>query len=225
MILIERGREPESLLQFRKKNPGVGYEELEREPRIEIRKQLWEEQRGLCAYCMRQIKDARDVRIEHYEARHPQKGEYRAENTLDYKKMLGVCYGNSIVPGRKKENKTCDAHRENIPLTVNPFEVRSIRKIKYTSDGYIASDDKEIRKDLVETLNLNCHVSSLPENRKNVLLQAKKEIQKKCAKKGHDAYQKVLRQIYDRYAKKKQLIPYCGIIIAWLEKELKINEK
>ncbi len=102
MILIRRGKEPEALLQFRKKHPGIGYEDMGKEQLDEIRKQLWEEQRGLCAYCMRQVKEPRDVRIEHYEVRHPEGKEYNAENTLDYKKMLGVCYGNSIVPGRKK---------------------------------------------------------------------------------------------------------------------------
>ena len=65
------------------------------------------------------------------------------------------------------EDKTCDAHRGNIPLTVDPRDIYSIRKIRYTLDGYITSNDKGIRTDVEDTLNLNCKASSLPEN-KNV---------------------------------------------------------
>ena len=96
MILIRRGKEPDSLLQYRKSAANACYEELPSKPREDIRKQMWEEQKGLCAYCMRQIKYPEDVRIEHYSVRHPDGGEYDAANTLDYKRMLGVCYGNSL---------------------------------------------------------------------------------------------------------------------------------
>lgn len=137
MLLIKRGKEPDSLLHYRKSNPEACYEDLPSKSREDIRNQMWEEQNGLCAYCMRKIDDSRDTRIEHYEARHPVEGEYVAANTLDFKCMLGVCYGNSIFPGVKKEDKTCDAHRENNLLTVNPYDIQSIRKIRYRSDGYI----------------------------------------------------------------------------------------
>ena len=115
--------------------------------------------------CVR-LKPPEDVRIEHYSARHPKSGTYHAANTLDYKSMLGVCYGNSLHPGIKVEDKTCDAHRGNIPLTVDPRDIYSIRKIRYTLDGYITSNDKGIRTDVEDTLNLNCKASSLPENKK-----------------------------------------------------------
>ncbi len=222
MILLQRGKEPDSLLRYRKSSSKACYEEITKEATEDIRRQLWQEQVGLCAYCMRQIRDYRDVRIEHYDARHPKNGSYTAADTLDYHTMLGVCYGNSIIPGGREEDKTCDAHRKNTPLTVDPFEVHSIRKIQYTSDGYITSGDSEIEKDLQETLNLNCAAVSLPQNRKEVLDRTKKEIYKMCGKKGHEAYLRVLRQLYDRYTKQRQLVPYCGIVIQWLEKELGI---
>ncbi len=223
MILIHRGKEPDSLLEYRKSTPNACYEELPSKPREDIRKQMWNEQKGLCAYCMRQIKHPEDVRIEHYSARNPMGGGYSAADTLDYKRMLGVCYGNSIQPGVKEEDKTYDAHRKNIPLTVNPYDVHSIRKISYTSDGYITSDDAEIKKDVDETLNLNCAASSLPENRKNVLCQAKREIAKLCRNKSHEAYLTILNRIYRRYVDEGILTPYCGIVIAWLEGQLGIR--
>lgn len=146
-----------------------------------------------------------------------------AADTLNFKTMLGVCHGNSLIPGTKEEGKTCDAHRGNIPLTVNPYDINSIRKIRYTTDGYITSDDEDIKIDVQETLDLNCRASSLSENRKTVLLQTKKEIQRWCGSKGHKAYMDILNKIYMRYTKQRVLTPYCGISIVWLEKELGLN--
>lgn len=223
MILIRRGNEPASLLKFRKKYPEAGYEELGSEELQDIRKQLWEEQGALCAYCMRRIQDPRDVRIEHYEVRHPQNGEYRASDTLNFKVMLGVCYGNSIKPGIKEEDKTCDAHRHNEPLTVNPYDINSIRNINYQSDGMIGSEDVDISNDLQITLNLNCKAVSLPENRKNVLLAAKKEVYKLSKGKSHEVYLSIIAKAYERYRTMEIKTPYSGIVISWLEKELKIS--
>lgn len=223
MILIRRGKEPDSLLKYRKSDPQACYEEIDGGVANDIRRQMWKEQGGLCAYCMRQIKHPKDVRIEHYRVRHPDSGGYDPADTLDFKNMLAVCYGNSLQPGTKKEDRTCDAHRENVPLTIDPYDVRSIRKLYYTSDGYISSKDNKIRKDVQETLNLNCHAGSLPENRKQVLLQTKAEIRKLCKNRDHEVYLSVLRKLYKRYTEQRCLSPYCGITIAWLEKELGIK--
>lgn len=222
MIVIQRGKEPDSLLRYRKSSPTACYEELPAEQREDIRKQMWEEQCGLCAYCMRRIKSPKDVRIEHYQARHPLEGYYRKAETLNYKSMLGVCFGNSIGWNVKKENLICDAHRGNKKLSVNPYDIHSIRKIKYTSDGFITSDDEGIREDVEKTLNLNCSASSLPENRKNVLFEVKRKIYDICKGRDHDTYLAVLEKVYKGYVEKRQLTPYCGIIISWLEKQLKI---
>ena len=182
MILIQRGKEPDSLLKYRKSFPEACYEELPAEPTKDIREQMWTEQKGLCAYCMCKLNSPKDVRIEHYLERNPKDKEYDAASTLDYKNMLGVCYGNSLQQGTKEEDKTCDAHRGNKLLTVNPYDLTSIRKIFYTSDGYIASDDENINIDVNDTLNLNCKARSLPQNRKAVLIQAKKEVSKSVGK-------------------------------------------
>ena len=72
------------------------------------------------------------MRIERCRPRHPQdEQEHDKKATLDFKWMLGVCYGNSLARGVKPEDKTCDAHRGNTELTVNPFDELSVRKIKY----------------------------------------------------------------------------------------------
>ena len=138
MIVLRRGKEPNSLLQFRKQYPDADYEDTPSHVLKDIREQMWEEQKHLCAYCMRKIDNPSVVRIEHCRPRHSQdEQEYDKKATLDFKWMLGVCYGNSLVRGVKPEDKTCDAHRGNTELTVNPFDELSVRKIKYKTDGSI----------------------------------------------------------------------------------------
>ena len=56
MIVIKRGKEPNSLLKFRKENPDADYEsDMPTDVLKDIREQMWEEQRCLCAYCMKKI--------------------------------------------------------------------------------------------------------------------------------------------------------------------------
>ncbi|MCD7825392.1 MAG: hypothetical protein LUH14_05450 [Clostridiaceae bacterium] len=225
MIVVKKGKEPNSLVRFRLKYPDADYEtDIPTEVLKDIRERMWEDQVHLCGYCMRRIKSSRDVRIEHCKPRHPRgEEEHDAKATLDFKWMLGVCYGNSIVRGTRPEDKTCDAHRGNADLTVNPFDELSVRKIKYKSDGSIYSDDKDINKDVTETLNLNCEALSLPQSRKNALMETKKQIMKKCKGKSQDAFIRELERTYDSLVKQRNLIPYCGIIISWLESKLKVS--
>lgn len=134
-----------------------------------------------------------------------------------------MCYGNSLVRGVKPEDKTCDAHRGNTELTVNPFDELSVRKIKYKTDGRIYSDDADINKDVTETLNLNCEAVSLPETRKRVLMEEKSRIMRKCKGKSQDAFIRELERTYEGLVQKRNLTPYCGIIISWIESKLKIS--
>lgn len=224
MIVVQKGIEPNSLLAFRKQHPDADYEDMPTNVLKDVRSQMWEEQGHLCAYCMKKIEDPRDVRVEHCKPRHPQDEiKHDKKATLEFKWMLGVCYGNSIEKGVKPEDTTCDAHKGNAELTINPFDELSVRKIKYKADGSIYSDDADINEDVTEILNLNCEAISLPETRKNVLNVLKNEIVEKCKGKSHDAYIRELERIYDRLVYQRNLTPYCGIIISWLEEKLKIS--
>lgn len=224
MIVVQKGKEPNSLLAFRKQHPDADYEDMPTNVLKDVRSQMWEEQGHLCAYCMKKIEDPRDVRVEHCKPRHPQDEiKHDKKSTLEFKWMLGVCYGNSIEKGVKPEDTTCDAHKGNAELTINPFDELSVRKIKYKADGSIYSDDADINEDVTEILNLNCEAVSLPETRKNVLNVLKNEIVEKCKGKSHDAYIRELERIYDRLVYQRNLTPYCGIIISWLEEKLKIS--
>lgn len=225
MIVVQRGKEPGSLLEFRKQNPDADYEtDMPTNVLKDIREQMWEEQRHLCAYCMKKIDNPGVVRIEHCRPRHPQnEKKHDKKATLDFKWMLGVCYGNSLIKGVKPEDTTCDAHRGNTELTINPFDKLSVRKIKYKEDGSIYSDDVEINRDVTETLNLNCQAISLPQTRRSVLLAEKKRITEKCKGKSQDAFMRELERTYASLVQERNLTPYCGIIISWLESKLKIS--
>lgn len=224
MIVVQRGKEPNSLLAFRKQNPDADYEDMPTNVLKDVRSQMWEEQGHLCAYCMKKIDDSRDVRVEHCKPRYPQDEiEHDKKATLEFKWMLGVCYGNSIKKGVKPEDTTCDAHKGNAELTINPFDELSVRKIKYKADGSIYSDDADINKDVAETLNLNCQALSLPQTRKNVLMAEKNRIMKKCKGKSQDAFMRELERTYEKLVQERNLIPYCGIIISWLEEKLKTS--
>ncbi len=225
MIVIKRGKEPNSLLGFRKQNPEADYEtDMPANVLKDIREQMWKEQKHLCAYCMKKIDSPGVVRIEHCRPRHPQgEEEHDKKATLDFKWMLGVCFGNSLERGVKPEERTCDAHRGNADLTINPFDDVSVKKIKYKEDGSIYSDNAEINKDVTETLNLNCQAISLPQTRRNVLMAEKSRIMKKCKGKSRDAYMHELERTYVSLVKERNLTPYCGIIISWLESKLKIS--
>ena len=223
MIVVKRGKEPNSLLKFRKENPDADYEsDIPTDVLKDIREQMWKEQGCLCAYCMKKINTSSVVRIEHCRPRHPHDEVWHDKKaTLDFKWMLGVCYGNSLTKGVKPEDTTCDAHRGNTELTVNPFDELSVKKIKYRENGSIYSDDVEINKDVTANLNLNCAAVSLPQTRRSVLMAEKNRIMRKCKGKSHDAFIRELERTYERLVQERNLTPYCGIIISWLESKLK----
>ena len=85
MIYIRKRKTPaeiEEKAEKIKKTPGSAYEKLSlpedtkqlrnlfnQMPKDEIRENLYKEQHGLCAYCMRRITGQRsDTKIEHYKA-------------------------------------------------------------------------------------------------------------------------------------------------------------
>ena len=75
--------------------------------------------------------------------------------------MLGVCLGN--INGQKKKDDTCDTHKGNVRIIVDPRYSRTLSEIKYRSkSGEIYSENEDIQKDLNETLNLNSEGHRLP---------------------------------------------------------------
>ena len=93
------------------------------------------------------------------------------EKALDFHNMLGVCTGYMSSP---HEDQTCDTHRGNIKLEVDPRSQESVAQIAYRADGTIYSENVLINRDLNETLNLNCERAYLKANRKAAITALQK---------------------------------------------------
>ena len=184
MIKIVKGDEPEELKRLRETaenqglDPKEAYELLNADRRLKkkIKRVLVKEQGGLCAYCMCRI--PRDdvevgiapITIEHYIPRNPEDGRDIGQG-LDYNNLLTVCNGNRAAKGTRNENDLiCDAHRKNTEfIKVNPCVPETLNTIFYYLDGKIDATDADVKKDLTETLNLNCTTAPLIKERKAVL--------------------------------------------------------
>lgn len=215
MIYITKKTEPRSLTEY-KLQPFASYNGCDKEP---IRQSLYEEQGHLCAYCMCRIQDISKMTIEHYKPQHPQNtDESNRRDSLDNNNMLGVCLGNR---GCEMKKQTCDAHRGNMPLTVNPFNRASIAKIAYNTYGSIYSGDPAINTDLNETLNLNCEYGYLIKSRKQAADALKRYLLKNQPQ-GQWSYA-LLAKTKAEYCK---LSPdgakqeYLGILLFYIEKYL-----
>lgn len=217
MIHILKKAEPKELIQ-NKRIGATQYSELSTETLIAIRKQLLDEQGYLCAYCMQRITLGTSS-IEHFFAQNPSSVEGEATQTINYRNMLGVCLGNEHK-GNNKKNLTCDKHRGNTELIIDPQNKHLVRQIKYKSDGTIYSDNSQINKDLNETLNLNYEGVLFKKNRKAVLDSLKRYIDKNFDKKMVPTER--LKQWLDAcyIGNNGTRDPFVGIVINYLEKRI-----
>ena len=133
--------------------------------------------------------------------------------------MLAVCFGNKKQAG-VFENLTCDQHRRNTPLTVNPLDRTSIDKIKYKTDGTIYSDDPDIEKDLDDILNLNCPASYLKENRKAALDEIKKVLYKRFPRKKVPKQQLERMLTHFQELHDGKYVAFAGIVIWYLKRQI-----
>lgn len=163
MVRIKKRWEPKELTEFKKKGH-ISYNSLDSGEgaavKRKIQESLCDEQFGLCAYCMTSIYPD-TMRIEHFI---PQSdSDSGTIKSLDYKNMLGVCDGGERfnTEGELSGNKnySCDAHKGNKTLSLNPSveEQFNQMKIYYSSDGKIHSDCQTVdfETELNDVLNLN----------------------------------------------------------------------
>lgn len=214
MLYIKKGKEPNSLTKY-KKEVGAYYDGCNKD---DIRVSLLKEQGGICAYCMRRISNHEGkMSIEHYTSQ----SETDESEKLNYKNMLGVCFGGR-KKGRRLEFLTCDAHRGNTPLTVNPLDNTTIDLIAYKSDGTIYSNDTQIDYDLNITLNLNCDIDFLRLNRRKALEAVKSKLNK-IQKTGDWTEPRLLeiKKAYERFNGDGCYAEYAGVIIYYINKRLK----
>ena len=166
MILIHKTSTPMELRQAvrelqRTPDATVNYESLDSATKKAIRRSLLKEQGHLRAYCMSRIgTDKHAATIEHIKPQHPAEDASDDLDSLDYGNMLAVCDG--------RNSETCDKHRGNQPMKINPINPDHIATISYTAKGTIESCDPEIHRDITETLNLNSQHTYLRQSRKQI---------------------------------------------------------
>lgn len=122
-------------------------------PKEIIRVSLLEEQKGLCAYCMRKIKNNSNTTIEHWSPLSKDKNK-----ALDYRNFLAVCDGGRNTYTDGKAVLCCDAKKgDDDSLTINPLNQTHMQKIAYKSDGtiYTMPFDTILEEDINNKLLLN----------------------------------------------------------------------
>jgi uncharacterized protein (TIGR02646 family) len=219
MLLIRKGKEPRKLRDYRKKEFS-SYSGCDCKP--EIREALRKEQTGLCAYCMSYLPDEEPFEIEHFIAQNPEdtsmgSGE-RLDLSLEYKNMLGVCFGGR---GSPPSYQHCGTSRENRPLTIDPLSPLKMESIHYGADGTIRSNDPECENDINRVLHLNQDGLFLKRNRKEVLDSLRRYLRQEQP----DGVWKadVLVRARKRFAEPNDLgrLPqYAGVAVDYLEKKL-----
>lgn len=209
MIYIQKGKEPESWTQ-RRLTPNAVYEATP-----DLRSSLLKEQGYICAYCMRRIpvKDGAinaTSKIEHVLSR-----ERHPELQMNYNNMVVCC------PGKINDGELhCDSSKRENDLLCSPLSVNAMQTIQYNpSDGRIKSSDPNFDKEINDVLNLNTQI--LMDNRSETwnavcdfltsrgwtLTNIRKELNR-----------------YQNCNAEGKRIPYCGIVIYFLTKKMRVLE-
>lgn len=149
MIYINKGQEPEELKIFNR-NRGKrfiqwGDKSVPQSVYVDIRKSLYYEQKGSCAYCLRHIYE--DCQIEHFIPRSKDPSKI-----WDYNNMLGVDNSKKIP---LKYSNMCENGRGNAALTINPLNIVHMKGIYYLKNGKIMHDSYQA--DLDDVLRLNSY--------------------------------------------------------------------
>jgi uncharacterized protein (TIGR02646 family) len=147
MRAISKGPEPRSLVEHRA-NPHSDYGNYA--DKDGLRTALVRDQRGLCCYCMTRVEaTGTGMKIEHWrcQSRH-------AELELAYSNLLAACLGGH---GQPEDKQHCDTRKGERDLKFNPADPahRIEQRIRFESDGTIASGDVDFDAQLNDVLNLN----------------------------------------------------------------------
>ena len=201
MRLINKNKEPKSLVEFRAKGGTFGDFTLGKGKR-DLKKALLTEQSSLCAYCTQSIQFD-SMKVEHW---YPQSNPQQLDpnRDLDYSNLFAVCkgcYGNE---------QHCDTKKGDSLITISPTVKSHIEQIFY-KNGAIYSKDKIHNSEILDVLKLN--IKPLVKQRKTILTTFKMKLGK--AYKGKKAnYAKLL----DNWKNKN--IPHNMVVVKYLEKKM-----
>ena len=208
MIPIEKKAEPKALTKAKRDirntpDATFGFSSLRGNDKHEVLQALVREQGYLCAYCMCRIDaNGNQATIEHLEPQHPMAAAPNGELSLAYENMVAVCDG--------RNGATCDKHRGNAPLTVNPTKPHTLDSITYRRDGRIDAGNEAVRRDLQQTLGLNSPKTNLCANRAAAMREIERkiasEIRQRKIERNTNAKKNLclkVRSYYERQSEKK----------------------
>ncbi|MCR5836179.1 MAG: TIGR02646 family protein [Lachnospiraceae bacterium] len=212
MLLINKGKPPNSLISYRKEK----YAYFDGCNKEDIRQALLKEQGNLCAYCMRRI-DITNMKIEHW---YPE-NLMDDNGCLEYNNMLACCVGHN--EGDSGKYDTCDTHKKDTVIYIDPRNSEHINQIQYRSkDGTIYSDNDCFNKDLDIVLNLNSETHYLKQNRKEALDSFKQfMIKRKISGQWNENMLKKVLNEYDTKDENGERKEYSGIILWYIKRKLK----
>lgn len=157
MRTIYKRKEPGVLVEARLS--GATFGALDATTKRELREQLVEEQRGLCCYCMAQIRPD-TCRIEHFR---PQ-SSFPTEG-LAYRNLLAACHGNE---GAGPASHHCDVRKGSRSIQFDPRHPSThADSIRYGANGAIVVTDEVHQRELDDVLGLNLPL--LQSNRKRAV--------------------------------------------------------
>ncbi len=192
-----------------------------------IRKNLFAEQHGLCAYCMSRIREDGSMVIEHFK---PIKNKQYA---LDYQNMIGCCDGGRSCDKSDKKVLCCDASKGNKNLTIDPRDKTFIDSIKYNRDGFIQSSNPEADRQINDILNLNGirdekgnlkfdTATRLVAGRKNVYKCFSKKMETLNGRvKSKERMHTEIRKMIEKIENSDEYPEYAGVMLYFLKRRLR----
>jgi len=162
MRKITKEPEPKFWSDFKKKNPKVKYNNLDKtkggyELRSKIHDFMIQNQKGICCYCCKSI----DVTNSHNEHIKPQNSYPRL--SMDYQNLLVSC---TTPTGKEKTCGHAKGRQYDESFFVSPLDNDCEKHFKYLFDGEIVGISKQ-GSETINLLNLNSY--GLKQARNNLL--------------------------------------------------------
>lgn len=205
---IRKGPEPPLLQRYRRQtDPPPTFRDLPTETKDQLRRRLYEDQGGICCYCMGRL-DERTARIEHW---HPQ-GRH-SERALDWRNLLLACHGGE---GQPPPLQHCDYSKGDEIIRLNPLD-RVEHRFHYWSNGRLAVDEPSLHAEAETVLNLNA--LSLRRARQAAISTLIEVLDRRRGGKwSAERLQRKAAELRER-STDGRFVGYCMALVYWLEKK------
>ena len=183
-----------------------------------LKKQIFQEQGGICAYCESKVEDTHKQRIEYFDDKSnstPLKNLH-----LYWNNLIGVCLGGSDIRNKEKPlfrtpaNLSCDAYKANHATILNPLEIQAFpnlfkldkrtckleanigncRLITLPNNPYPTTE--EFVSQTIISLNLNC--DRLTTDRHQIVIAYNKNIEKGRREKDREVFKKLAQKWFSQ---------------------------